>query len=153
MKNTAHWQALLERYFEGDTTIAEEQALKAYFSQPNIDPTLTQYSVYFIGLKKGASETAPQPFAPPKTKVIQWKVFMAAASVVLLLGIGLYQFSNNRLPADKTASMGSCETPEEAYAQTCKALALVSKNINKGVESVAYMQEYKEAQDKIYQNN
>ncbi|OYU85689.1 MAG: hypothetical protein CFE24_00340 [Flavobacterium sp. BFFFF2] len=153
MKNTAHWQALLNRYFEGDTSISDEKALKAYFSQPNIDPSLIQYKIYFIGVMNSAAEQAPQSFSPPQTKVIQWKVFMAAASVALLIGIGFYQFSNNPLQENAVSSMGNCETPEEAYAQTCKALAMVSKNINKGVESVEYIQEYKNAQDKIYQNN
>lgn len=40
-------KALLEKYWQAETTVEEEQALAAYFQGPDIDPELQQYSDLF----------------------------------------------------------------------------------------------------------
>ena len=39
-------EALLEKYFEGETSIAEENELKDYFSSSNVAPHLEQYQSF-----------------------------------------------------------------------------------------------------------
>ena len=48
-------EALLEKYFEGETSIAEENELKNYFFSSNVAPNLEQYKPlfgYFAEAKK-----------------------------------------------------------------------------------------------------
>jgi len=40
-----------------------------------------------------------------------------------------------------------------AYNETKKAFALLAVNFNKGTEKVAYLNEFEEAKQKIYNNN
>ena len=40
-------EQLLEKYFQGETTIAEEKQLKAYFSSNDVAPHLAKYQALF----------------------------------------------------------------------------------------------------------
>ncbi|MGK4567441.1 hypothetical protein [Flavobacterium sp. 3HN19-14] len=52
-------EILLERYFEGETSIAEEKELKAYFASPDVAQHLEQYKPMF-GFFAAAKEQKPQ---------------------------------------------------------------------------------------------
>ena len=44
-------QILLDKFFEGQTTLKEEQMLKAYFQQDEIDETFMPYQGYFVDIE------------------------------------------------------------------------------------------------------
>ena len=46
-------QVLLEKYFEGETTLEEDQALLDYFSGENIDSKLRPWQQQFLLLQSG----------------------------------------------------------------------------------------------------
>jgi hypothetical protein len=48
-------EILIEKYFQGETSIAEEKELRSYFSTSNVAPHLEQYKAmfgYFTEAKK-----------------------------------------------------------------------------------------------------
>ncbi|MEL1254887.1 hypothetical protein AAEO57_13935 [Flavobacterium sp. DGU38] len=143
---------ILEKYFQGETTIAEENELKEYFSSPDVAQHLEQYKPvfgYFSQVKeqKSAYEI---PLQSKKRKVAWLSI---AASAVLLLGIGTYFFvseQNNRSEMASQTELGTYDDPEEALKATQKALALLSKNVNVGIESVQYINEYEQSKNKIF---
>ena len=82
---------LLDRYFEGETTLAEEQALAGYFADPeNVAPELRQYAPLFA---YWAQERAVQPdnlapFRPPVVRrrlAISYSMAAAIAACLLLI--------------------------------------------------------------------
>ncbi|MFG4004534.1 hypothetical protein ACHRV1_14930 [Flavobacterium aquidurense] len=152
---------LLEKYFQGETTIAEEKELKAYFSSPNVAQHLEQYKPlfgYFSQVKEQKSTQEPESFArtgeaiPLQTKKRNVAWLSIAASAVVLLGIGTYFYTSekNTAPVVAQSELGTYDNPEEALAATQKALALLSNNVNVGIESVQYIKEYEQSKNKIF---
>lgn len=142
---------LLEKYFQGETSIAEENQLKEYFSSSNVAQHLEQYKPMFGYFSQVKEQKSTQEI-PLKAKKRNIAWLSIAASVVVLLGIGTYFFvsEKNAAPTVAQSELGTYDDPEEALAATQKALALLSNNVNVGIESVQYIQEYQQSKNKIF---
>jgi hypothetical protein len=151
---------ILEKYFQGETTIAEENELKEYFSSPNVAQHLKQYQPvfgYFSQVKEQKSTQELESLARTgaaillKTKKRNVAWLSIAASTVVLLGIGTYFYlSENTTQVVALSELGTYDNPEKAFAETQKALALLSNNVNVGIESVQYIKEYEQSKNKIF---
>ena len=142
---------ILEKYFQGETSIAEEKELKDYFSSPNVAQHLEQYKPMFGYFSQVKEQKSTQDI-PLKTKKRNVAWLSIAASVVVLLGVGTYFYvsEKNAAPAVAKTELGTYDDPEEALAATQKALALLSSNVNVGIESVQYINEYEQSKNKIF---
>lgn len=83
-------ETLLEKYFEGETSSAEEKKLREYFTSGEVAPHLRVYVPLFLYFEEeiGKEErTVPEIRMPQKRKIFLW-VSGVAAAVLLLLGIG-----------------------------------------------------------------
>ena len=142
---------ILEKYFQGETSIAEEKELKDYFSSPNVAQHLEQYKPMFGYFSQVKEQKSTQDI-PLKTKKRNVAWLSIAASVVVLLGVGTYFYvsEKNAAPAVAQTELGTYDDPEEALAATQKALALLSSNVNVGIESVQYIKEYEQSKNKIF---
>lgn len=94
MKNFSDIQTLLDRYWEGETTLEEERALKAYFASGQVDERLRSVAPLFQALR----EEQTVQYTKPKTVELRpvhfaWQKLAAAASVALLLAAGLWWWS------------------------------------------------------------
>ena len=144
-------EIILEKYFQGETTIAEENELKKYFSSPNVAQHLQQYQPLFGYFSQVKEQESTQEI-PLQTKKRNVAWLSIAASVVVLLGIGTYVYmgEKNTAPVVAQTELGTYDDPEEALAATQKALALLSNNVNVGIESVHYIKEYEQSKNKIF---
>ena len=142
---------ILEKYFQGETTIAEEKQLKEYFSSPDVAQHLEQYKPMFGYFSQVKEQKSTQEL-PLQTKKRNVAWLSIAASFVVLLGIGTYFFvsEKNAAPVVAQSELGAYDNPEEAMAATQKALALLSSNVNVGIESVQYIKEYEQSKNKIF---
>jgi hypothetical protein len=133
-------EKLMEKYFEATTSVAEEETLRQYFLKGEVAPHLEQYQPLFQYFSKAKEEqyTRPVPLKPRKLYV---KWVSVAAVAVLVFGVYL----GNNYQEKREA--------EYAYAQTKKALGLLAANFSRGTEKVAYLKEFEEAKEKIYNNN
>jgi len=132
---------LIERYFDGTTSIREEQKLKTYFSSNKIAPELEKYRGLFSYFSKEQQEENTREIViNPKTRFNFW----IAASVVVTLGLGIV------LLQPKDSDLGTFDDPEIALQETQKALRLVSENINKGKEKMGYLQEFENTKKTIF---
>lgn len=81
-KDSSSISSLVEKYFEGLTSLEEEQQLRDYFSQPGIDPLfepLRPLFQYFSEEREQLAEKAHNP---------AWRwVSIAAACLLLFLGL------------------------------------------------------------------
>lgn len=140
-------EILLEKYFEGETSIAEENELKVYFSSQDVAQHLEHYRAMF-GYFSSAKEQKFEQQIPLKSKRQKVAWLSVAASIVILLG--MFTFYN--LNINQNEDLGTYDDPEKAFEETQKALNLLSKNVNVGIESMQYMQEYQESTDLIFKN-
>lgn len=140
---------LINKYFEGETSIAEENELKVYFSSTDVAQHLKQYQTIFGYFSQAKEQQFTQeiPLQTKKRNVVLW--LSIAASVVVMLGVGTMMYFNN----DKEEQFVACspeDNPELALQQTEKALALVSEHLNTGIESVSYINEYEQSKNRIF---
>ena len=143
-------EILLEKYFEGATSIAEENELRNYFSTTDVSPHLEQYKPLFSYFPHAKTQNlAPEILLKSKKEKVAW--LSIAASIAVLLGIGMYVFFNyDTLNTKEKKELGTYDDPEVALLQTQKALSLLSNNVNVGIESVNYIQEYQNSKKIIF---
>lgn len=140
-------EQLLEKYFQGETKIAEEKQLKAYFSSNDVTPHLVKYQSLF-GYFETQKETQFKqkiPLQPRKQSTVKWMGI--AASFVMLFGLATFYFYSSE---PKQEDLGTYDNPEEAFAATQKALLMVSEQVNIGMESVVYLGEYDKTTKTIF---
>ncbi|WP_456314933.1 hypothetical protein [Pseudomonas shirazensis] len=143
---------ILAKYFQGETSIAEENELKEYFSSSNVAQHLEQYKPMFGYFSRVKQQKSTQNI-PLKTKKRNVAWLSIAASAVVLLGIGTYFYESDKedaAPVVAQSELGTYDDPEEALAATQKALALLSSNVNVGIGSVQYIKEYEQSKNKIF---
>ena len=133
-------EKILEKYFEATATVAEEQTLQEYFAQDAVAAHLEQYKPMFNYFSKAKEERYTKQ-VPLKPRVSYYKWISIAAVAVIVFGI----FFGNDYREQKEA--------EYAYNETKKALSLLAQNLERGTEKVAYLNEFEQTKQKIYNNN
>ncbi len=132
---------ILEKYFEATATVAEEETLRAYFSQESVAPHLEQYKPLFqyFSIAKEEKFTKQVPLKPRKN-TYKWLSIAAVAVLVFGLYFGYQDYQEQK-------------EAEYAYSETKKALNLLAQNFSRGTEKVAYLNEFEKTKQKIYNNN
>ncbi|WP_318344338.1 hypothetical protein [Flagellimonas baculiformis] len=138
-------EKLMEKYFEATTTVAEERKLREYFSQDDVATHLQQYRPMFNYFSSAKEEKYTKQ-VPLKPRVNYYKWLSVAAAVVLTFGIYFGKQYQDRKQRE-------LEEAEYAYQETKKAFELLAENFGRGTEKVAYLKEFEEAKQKIYNNN
>jgi hypothetical protein len=75
-----------------------------------------------------------------------WLSVAASASILIGTGAIIYLNTTNNASND----LGTFENPEVAFKETQKALQLLSKNVNVGIESVSYINEFQDSKNLIF---
>ncbi|WP_298953295.1 hypothetical protein [uncultured Nonlabens sp.] len=135
---------LLEKYWNGETTLVEEHKLRTYFSSENVSPEHKVYRSVFntFELEQVKEERDFDAFAKVKQKQSQdnkfqkktWKGLAIAAGFALLMTVGTSYYNNQSQPQP---DLGTYETPEEAREAALNMLELVSTKFNKGRNNMA----------------
>jgi hypothetical protein len=140
---------LLAKYFEGNTSLQEERIIQEYFNNDLAVPEdLLPLKKQFALLKSGRNLSFDTTILESKilaqieeyekqigtpVKRFPLKRFLIAASITLVIalsGIMFFRSQNNRIRDTFT-------DPHLAYAETQKALLLVSRTMNKGIEPLS----------------
>ncbi len=122
---------LIQRYWNGETSLEEERKLKTYFNQAEIDSSLEKYTDYFKYLSIQASTTIPSSFKFKKP-IRRINFSMQAAAAVLLLVVSMF-FIQQSKPKQTLAELkyeDTFQTPEEALAKLKEVLVRVSVSID-----------------------
>lgn len=141
-------EILLEKYFDGETTIAEEKELKIYFSSSDVAQHLEHYRGMF-GYFSAAKEQKFEQELPLKTKARNKVAWLSIAATIVIM-LGMFTFFNQNI--DQNQDLGTYDDPEKAFLETQKALNLLSKNVNVGVGGMQYVQEYQKSTELIFKN-
>ena len=154
-------EALLEKYWEAETTLEEEQELLQFFNEGDVPDQLqeaAQIFRYFANQKKPVIEDpsfeekvlGPQETVeiPTKTKVIKWD-FKRMLNIAAAIG-GVVVASiiiRNQTMIEQTPD--TFEDPKLAFEETKKALELLSSKLNKGKEEAMKIRTINDAQEKV----
>ncbi|WP_289063573.1 hypothetical protein [uncultured Zobellia sp.] len=140
-------EKLLEKYFEAETTVAEETELRAFFSKREVPENLEQYIPLFSftsGAKK--EQLSKEIVLEPKTtggSTSLYKWMSIAAAVVLMFGVYLGKTYYDEKELEQQQAL-------YAYNETKKALDMLSQNMERGTEKMGYLNEFVVAKQKIY---
>ena len=146
-------KSLLEKYWEGETSLAEEKTLKAYFAQPDIAPELQAYQAFFDYTKSEKelelsldfdekllskmNASTPQLTIATRTRTRTIFRWISSAAAMFLLCLASYIAYNGyekteQKPGAKVIILDDAADAEEAYEKVKAALLLVSNKMNKG---------------------
>ena len=142
-------EKLIESYLEGETSVAEENELKVYFSSSDVAQHLQHYQPLFGYFSQAKEEQFSREILLPTKKKNNLQMWSIDASVVVLLGVGTFMYVQNT-KADDFVACSPEDSPELVLQQTQKALALVSEHLNTGIKSVGYINEYEESKNRIF---
>lgn len=147
-------KALLDRYFEGETSLEEESLLRQYFQQEDIPAEWANYqSLFQFFQREGEKGTSPEfdeklrnsgnKNAPLKVISLRSRrLWRAAAAAVILLAAGLW-FIKPLSPGEDTAvasidwSQYEPKSDEEALRLTKTAIFKASKAMRQGIQTAA----------------
>ena len=136
---------LLEKYLEGETSVQEENKLRAYFTSRDVAAHLEEYIPLFSYFEVARNEKFPRKnkFYEGRKKVYSW--IGVAASLLILIGI-FTQHERN------ISEFGSYEDPELAMQKTKEALNMVSQLMNTGQEELKYLHEFNNTKNELLKN-
>ena len=111
-------EQLLNRFLEGESTIAEEEILARYFATHTVDSEWEPYKQMFAYFESGMSTDNAPGAASTNIIRINWrKVMGIAASVAIMLGIGItaliYNYSK---PAKQNILIDPAVPPHEVLS-------------------------------------
>lgn len=145
---TAVIKALLEKYWQAETTVEEEQILAAYFKSPEVDAGLRPYADLFAYFEE-ESRISPGPDfeshilqAITPVRHFHWGM-MAAAATVLVLVAGLFLFQpvkptcNPDSVAQTTGSQATGSPATGSQATTNAATAQISDTYDDPEQALA----------------
>jgi len=143
---------LLEKYFEGDTTLEEEKTLHGFFAEEAKDKNpewmllKKQFEIFRAGqeltfdtthldsgLFRLIEEYEIQQNPPAgKRSLVRYMIAACITIAVVLSGIFLFRSQNNQI-------RDTYSDPQLAYAETQKALLFVSQKMNQGMKPLNHI--------------
>jgi hypothetical protein len=146
-------QILAEKYWEGQTNISEENELRAALKCGEVPQGLESLAEYLKYTEQAKNQILSDDFDmellksidKPKTSVFQLPMLAKIAAAILLLFIGTYVFQsyeNSPMVAEQNEFIDTYDNPEEAYREVKKAMMMVSKNMEQGVQYTGLLGEF-----------
>lgn len=153
---------LLNKYWEGQTSLEEEQKLREYFNSNQVAPEHEVYRSVFntFELEEGLemelgfdafAKITPEEKPKDKSKIKVLKGLGVAASFAVLMALGSNFIG---IGSETTKSnLGTYDDPKEAYYATVEALQLVSTKFNNGRENLKPLNEINKKTNKVFKTD
>jgi hypothetical protein len=135
---------LLDSYLEGTTTLAQEDQLRNYFATAEVSPELAPYKAMFGAFSNEETLTYNKPVSLQTTKLRQ-KPWRYAIAAVLVIGLGVAFFT---IPTDGYTKEERLAIQQ--YEEFKSHMAMISGELNNGIEEMAYLNEFEKATDKFF---
>jgi hypothetical protein len=133
---SASIEILLDAWFEGNTTLAQEATLRDYFTNGEVPAHLQAYKPIFEGFVIAGTEVSEKEVSLPKTaNRINPIWYSIAAMLVVAVTIGSIMFSNSGLSQEEKEALA-------AFKQTREVLMLASEGINAGTTNMVHLNEF-----------
>jgi hypothetical protein len=150
--NLQEIEKLLEKYFEGETSLPEEQQLRDFFASGNVPDRWKDMEKYFLFINGEVNrklnnpgfdarimseikEENQSPLLDIRRPWIYWISGVAAAILILVAVFVKFDPLSNRLG-------DTYKDPQVAYAEAKKILMYVSAQFNKGTSKLESVKAY-----------
>lgn len=137
-------QQLLDRYFEGETSIQEEQQLRSYFASTDVDVAFEMYTPLFGAFQKASEITYDVPIALPKKRSPLKYVASIAAVAIVALVLWVQNVDNDTNISSTYAS------EEVAILKTKQALGVMSQMITNSTTKLEVVNEFDKASSTLF---
>jgi hypothetical protein len=130
---------LLQKYFDAETTLDEENELITYFSSGEVDEPLKMYVPMFSGIKELSVDEDPDLGDDLMNYILEsehkeklryrwmWQMVTGVAASVILVMLAVNFYS------DRNQWKDTYTNPNQAYAEASKTLNFVAGKYNKGL--------------------
>lgn len=139
---------LLQKYFQGETSLHDEKRLRTYFNNEEVEESLKQFQPLFQYFEKEKEMSLGEDFEnkvllnlPKNGQVVPFKskrnYFLRIAATLLILAASVFYFQEQK-PTQATAinwEKYEIKDPEKAFETTKSALFFLSTKMNKGVNT------------------
>jgi len=140
----AYYNALLDAFYEGNTTLEEEKALKAFFESDRVPFELLEEKKRFLACYEALDVNVPEGLLGRLEALIDEKsqrqprplfkatwiwTTSAAASLLLFFSIGLSTFN---APASGVPYTDTFTNPTDAALEADRAVQLIANKLNSG---------------------
>lgn len=135
-------EQLLEAYFEGATTLAQEKQLRTYFTSDLVAPHLESYRDLFTAFAFASQETYDTPIHLPKQKkpMLRW-ISGVAAAAILVIGIVTQMNNQPEINPNDQVYTGTL-SQEKGVLVTKQALGLMGKMFSESTAQLGAVNEY-----------
>jgi len=140
----ARIEKLLEAYFDGNTTLAEEKLLRKYFTSDTVAPEFQKYQALFESFKIAKQEVSNREIIIPASNLLKPKVWWygIAASAIVAIVIASFMFSGPSLSHEEKEAL-------TAFNESKKAMLMLSENFNNGAGQLAVLNQFTESKNRI----
>jgi hypothetical protein len=130
---------LLQKYFDAETTIDEENELITYFTSEEVDDDLKMYVPMFSGMKELSADEDPALGEDLMNFILEsehkeklryrwmWQIVTGVAASVILVMLAVNFYSSQNQWKD------TFKDPKQAYSEASKTLEFVAGKYNKGL--------------------
>lgn len=144
---------LLQKYFDAETTLGEENELITYFNSGEVDAELKTYVPMFSGLKALSVNENPELGDNLMNYILEsehkeklryrwmWQMVTGVAAAVILVILAVNFYSNQNQWNDTFTD------PDRAYAEASKTLEFVAGEYNKGLAQLKPITKMENATD------
>lgn len=143
-------EQLLDAYFEGETSIADEKILQTYFKGDQVAPHLEAYRglfTFYATAKSEKSQLTPEipESSNPAFFLHIKKWYSVAALIVIALGVSFFvQNNSNNLSSEEE------KQAKIAFENTKEALNFFSHQFNKSAQKLAVIDEFNNSTNKVF---
>ncbi len=134
-------EKLVEKYFEGETSLREEAELRQYFTTNQVPNHLEAYQDLFGYFEQKQKELYTKPIVVSKKIKVPYKWLSIAASVAILISVFTIKPFNNEPSREELLAQ---------YQTAQQALDLIATSLNKGNYAMVQLQEFDKTKDIIF---
>ena len=151
---------LLDQYWKGELSEAEENALKQALleQKPDLEGDLKEAAHWFKSAENYKDAIRPsadfddklmakiKSQSKPKEKWSWWKV---AAAVLIMFTLGYTAWKVPNVQPTQTVAENTADNPEKAFEETKATLALMASLMDNGKNQLESLELFQKAQEKI----
>jgi hypothetical protein len=158
-------KVLLEKYWNCETSLEEEDLLRSYFQQEEIPDELKKYEELFRFFSEEREKELNQDFDDKMMTLVKNRkkhgsqrylniMYKVAAAILLVLSFFVIHERFIRVKEQaKKVVVDTFSDPEKALEETKRVLYFVSEKLNKGKEEVSRLNKFKKAEDVVRNSN
>ena len=138
---------LLDKYWEGETSIQEESELQSYFASSHIAEDLLPFQPLFAFYDKKKHVMMDRDVSIPpansenkaggNVRSLRWMLQVAASVLILISLFFLKEKTEKAATKQELVLVDTYEDPELAYQEVKQALMFLSTKMNKGVKKTS----------------